>query len=181
MFPLLSLLTEIERHEGIVFLATNRPHDLDEAMHRRITTVLEYRCDYRVCVSVCLCVVRVLCVYMCVCVCMYECVCVCLYMLQYKCHEGYKRVRVRVSFRAWIKFLPLFVCTLYMWCVPAHLSLLILYFYHLILYAGLLITRCVERSGMICFTAPRESRRRREKRGKKKKRRQRERRVRGKR
>ena len=32
-----SLLTEIERHEGIVFLATNRPHDLDEAMHRRIT------------------------------------------------------------------------------------------------------------------------------------------------
>ena len=39
----LSLLTEIERHEGIVFLATNRPHDLDEAMHRRITAVLEYR------------------------------------------------------------------------------------------------------------------------------------------
>ena len=38
-----SLLTEIERHEGIVFLATNRPHDLDEAMHRRITAVLEYR------------------------------------------------------------------------------------------------------------------------------------------
>ena len=73
MFPLLSLLTEIERHEGIVFLATNRPHDLDEAMHRRITTVLEYRCDYRVCVSVCLCVVRVLCVYMCMSV--YVCVC----------------------------------------------------------------------------------------------------------
>jgi SpoVK/Ycf46/Vps4 family AAA+-type ATPase len=38
-----SLLTEIERHEGIVFLATNRPYDLDEAMHRRITSVLEYR------------------------------------------------------------------------------------------------------------------------------------------
>lgn len=38
-----SLLTEIERHEGIVFLATNRPYDIDEAMHRRITIVLEYR------------------------------------------------------------------------------------------------------------------------------------------
>ena len=38
-----SLLTEIERHEGIVFLATNRPYELDEAMHRRITAVVEYR------------------------------------------------------------------------------------------------------------------------------------------
>lgn len=38
-----SLLTEIERHEGIVFLATNRPYDLDEAMHRRITAVIEYQ------------------------------------------------------------------------------------------------------------------------------------------
>lgn len=38
-----SLLTEIERHEGIVFLATNRPHEIDEAMHRRITMVIEYR------------------------------------------------------------------------------------------------------------------------------------------
>lgn len=37
-----SLLTEMERHEGIVFLATNRPHEIDEAMHRRITMVLEY-------------------------------------------------------------------------------------------------------------------------------------------
>lgn len=37
-----SLLTEIERHEGIVFLATNRPYEIDEAMHRRITMVLEY-------------------------------------------------------------------------------------------------------------------------------------------
>ena len=35
------LLTEIERFEGIIFLATNRPHDLDEAMHRRITGVFE--------------------------------------------------------------------------------------------------------------------------------------------
>jgi SpoVK/Ycf46/Vps4 family AAA+-type ATPase len=32
-----SLLTEMERHEGIIMLATNRPLDLDEAMHRRIT------------------------------------------------------------------------------------------------------------------------------------------------
>jgi len=38
-----TLLTEIERHEGIVFLATNRPYTLDEAMHRRITAVVEYR------------------------------------------------------------------------------------------------------------------------------------------
>ena len=38
-----ALLTEIERHHGIVFLATNRPHDLDEAMHRRITTVVQFR------------------------------------------------------------------------------------------------------------------------------------------
>jgi hypothetical protein len=37
-----ALLTEIERHEGIVFLATNRPHDIDEAMHRRITTVIPF-------------------------------------------------------------------------------------------------------------------------------------------
>eukprot|EP01039_Chlorochromonas_danica_P002363 gene2363-2594_t len=37
-----SLLIEIEKHEGIVFLATNRAHELDEAMHRRITMVLEY-------------------------------------------------------------------------------------------------------------------------------------------
>ena len=38
-----SLLTEIERHQGLVILATNRPYELDEAMHRRITCVLEYR------------------------------------------------------------------------------------------------------------------------------------------
>jgi SpoVK/Ycf46/Vps4 family AAA+-type ATPase len=37
-----SLLTELERHEGIIMLATNRPLDLDEAMHRRITYVLEF-------------------------------------------------------------------------------------------------------------------------------------------
>lgn len=38
-----SLLTEMERYEGIVFMATNRPYEIDEAMHRRITMVLEYR------------------------------------------------------------------------------------------------------------------------------------------
>jgi SpoVK/Ycf46/Vps4 family AAA+-type ATPase len=32
----------MEKHEGIVFLATNRAYDLDEAMHRRITMVIEY-------------------------------------------------------------------------------------------------------------------------------------------
>lgn len=37
-----SILVEIERHEGIVFLATNRAYELDEAMHRRITMVIEY-------------------------------------------------------------------------------------------------------------------------------------------
>lgn len=38
-----ALLTEMERHEGIIMLATNRPLDLDEAMHRRITCVSEFR------------------------------------------------------------------------------------------------------------------------------------------
>mmetsp|Transcript_22046 Transcript_22046/g.66130 ORF Transcript_22046/g.66130 Transcript_22046/m.66130 type:complete len:325 (+) Transcript_22046:1823-2797(+) len=37
------LLTEIERHTGIIFLATNRPMDLDEAMHRRITAAFEFK------------------------------------------------------------------------------------------------------------------------------------------
>jgi hypothetical protein len=38
-----TLLTEMERHEGLVFLATNRPYDLDEAMHRRITAIVELK------------------------------------------------------------------------------------------------------------------------------------------
>lgn len=40
---LTELLTEIERHDGMIFLATNRPFDLDEAMHRRITASFEFR------------------------------------------------------------------------------------------------------------------------------------------
>ena len=35
------LLTEIERFNGIIFMATNRPQDLDEAMFRRIRCVFE--------------------------------------------------------------------------------------------------------------------------------------------
>jgi hypothetical protein len=37
------ILTELERHEGLSILATNRPSDLDEAMHRRITLAIEFR------------------------------------------------------------------------------------------------------------------------------------------
>lgn len=37
------LLTEIERHRGMIFMATNRPFDLDEAMHRRITATFTFR------------------------------------------------------------------------------------------------------------------------------------------
>jgi hypothetical protein len=40
---LTELLTEIERYDGMIFLATNRPFDLDEAMHRRITASFEFR------------------------------------------------------------------------------------------------------------------------------------------
>eukprot|EP00800_Vazella_pourtalesii_P010699 TRINITY_DN2610_c0_g4_i1.p1 TRINITY_DN2610_c0_g4~~TRINITY_DN2610_c0_g4_i1.p1 ORF type:complete len:970 (-),score=246.43 TRINITY_DN2610_c0_g4_i1:85-2994(-) len=36
------LLTEIERHDGLIIMATNRPYDLDEAMHRRITIAMEF-------------------------------------------------------------------------------------------------------------------------------------------
>ena len=34
-----TLLTSIERFSGLVFLATNKPLDIDEAMHRRISKV----------------------------------------------------------------------------------------------------------------------------------------------
>jgi SpoVK/Ycf46/Vps4 family AAA+-type ATPase len=38
-----TLLTEIERHDGPIIMATNRPCDLDEAMSRRITLAIEFR------------------------------------------------------------------------------------------------------------------------------------------
>ena len=38
-----TLLTEIERHDGPIIMATNRPFDLDEAMNRRITLAIEFR------------------------------------------------------------------------------------------------------------------------------------------
>lgn len=31
------------RHDGLIVLATNRPYDLDEAMHRRIMVAIEFR------------------------------------------------------------------------------------------------------------------------------------------
>jgi SpoVK/Ycf46/Vps4 family AAA+-type ATPase len=36
------LLTDLEKHDGLVVMATNRPQDLDEAMHRRITVAIEF-------------------------------------------------------------------------------------------------------------------------------------------
>jgi SpoVK/Ycf46/Vps4 family AAA+-type ATPase len=38
-----TLLTSIERFHGLVFLATNKPLDIDEAMHRRISRVYMFR------------------------------------------------------------------------------------------------------------------------------------------
>jgi len=37
------LLTEIERHDGLIIMATNRAYDLDEAMHRRVTIAIEFQ------------------------------------------------------------------------------------------------------------------------------------------
>eukprot|EP01137_Pigoraptor_chileana_P029176 Opistho-2@14032 len=37
------LLTEIERHKGLIIMATNRAYDLDESMHRRVTLAIEFR------------------------------------------------------------------------------------------------------------------------------------------
>lgn len=37
------ILTEIERHDGLIIMATNRAQKLDEAMHRRITMAVEFR------------------------------------------------------------------------------------------------------------------------------------------
>ncbi len=38
-----SLLTEIEKHDNLIIMATNRVYELDEAMHRRITLSVEFR------------------------------------------------------------------------------------------------------------------------------------------
>eukprot|EP00026_Physarum_polycephalum_P000306 Phypoly_transcript_00306.p1 GENE.Phypoly_transcript_00306~~Phypoly_transcript_00306.p1 ORF type:complete len:1112 (+),score=182.86 Phypoly_transcript_00306:1977-5312(+) len=37
-----ALLTEIEKFDGLLILATTRPYDLDEALHRRITLVIDF-------------------------------------------------------------------------------------------------------------------------------------------
>merc|ERR1719233_1859860 len=37
-----TMLTSIEKYDGIIVLATNRPYDLDEAMHRRIHLAVEF-------------------------------------------------------------------------------------------------------------------------------------------
>ena len=37
------ILSEIERHDGLIIMATNRPAVLDEAMHRRITLAVEFQ------------------------------------------------------------------------------------------------------------------------------------------
>ncbi|CAB9508086.1 cycle protein 48 homolog AF_1297 [Seminavis robusta] len=38
-----TILTEIERFEGICIMATNRPLELDEALHRRVSLAVEFR------------------------------------------------------------------------------------------------------------------------------------------
>lgn len=37
------ILTELERHDGLIIMATNRPLKLDEAMYRRITIAVEFQ------------------------------------------------------------------------------------------------------------------------------------------
>ena len=41
--PLLSPPPHSCRHDGLIIMATNRPYDLDEAMHRRIMIAIEFR------------------------------------------------------------------------------------------------------------------------------------------
>ncbi len=38
--PLIPL--SLYRHDGLIIMATNRPYDLDEAMHRRIMIAMEF-------------------------------------------------------------------------------------------------------------------------------------------
>ncbi|EFC45794.1 predicted protein [Naegleria gruberi] len=38
-----ALLTEIEKFDGLIILATNKQYELDEAMHRRITLAIEFK------------------------------------------------------------------------------------------------------------------------------------------
>jgi AAA+ superfamily predicted ATPase len=38
-----ALLTEVERHDGLIIMATNRAFDIDQAMHRRITLAIEFK------------------------------------------------------------------------------------------------------------------------------------------
>ena len=39
----LAIMNCLCRHDGLIILATNRPYDLDEAMHRRIMVAIEFR------------------------------------------------------------------------------------------------------------------------------------------
>ena len=42
-FLSLLLFCIFARHDGLIIMATNRPYDLDEAMHRRIMIAIEFR------------------------------------------------------------------------------------------------------------------------------------------
>ncbi len=41
LHPAFSILFKY-RHDGLIIMATNRPYDLDEAMHRRIMIAMEF-------------------------------------------------------------------------------------------------------------------------------------------
>ncbi len=43
MIVLMAIIITLFRHDGMIILATNRPYDLDEAMHRRIMIAIEFR------------------------------------------------------------------------------------------------------------------------------------------
>eukprot|EP01119_Soliformovum_irregulare_P013105 TRINITY_DN3458_c0_g1_i2.p1 TRINITY_DN3458_c0_g1~~TRINITY_DN3458_c0_g1_i2.p1 ORF type:complete len:1117 (-),score=384.81 TRINITY_DN3458_c0_g1_i2:209-3559(-) len=40
--PVAAFLTEIEKYDGVIVMATNRAYDLDEALHRRINLAIEF-------------------------------------------------------------------------------------------------------------------------------------------